>query len=81
MREMCDDCGEETIDYYWADNNATRTMQVYCARCEEIRSERYGCALILSEGAMCEDGACGCGGTGMSFVGESIFGDSEEVDQ
>jgi hypothetical protein len=65
MREVCDDCGQESIDYYWADNNATRTMQVYCAHCEEQRSERYGCAMILSEGVMCQDGACGCGGTGV----------------
>jgi hypothetical protein len=78
---VCDDCGQESIDYYWADNNGTRTMQVYCAECEERRSDRYGCALILSEGAMCQDGACGCGGTGVSFIGDPIFGDSEEVDQ
>jgi hypothetical protein len=65
MREVCDDCGTETIDYYWADNNGTSTMQIYCAECEERRSDRYGCAMILSEGAMCQDGACGCGGTGV----------------
>ena len=64
MRESCDDCNTETIDYYWADNNGTRTMQVYCADCEERRSDRYGCAMILSEGASCQDGACGCGGKG-----------------
>ena len=64
-KQQCDDCGKEIGDWYWADNNATRIMQVYCPNCEERRSERYGCAMILSEGVMCQDGACGCGGTGV----------------
>lgn len=61
----CGDCGEVVEDWYLADNNASGLLRIYCVKCEEIRSERYGCAMILAEGAMCEDGACGCGGTGV----------------
>lgn len=61
----CEQCGVITEDWYVADNNYLRSTQIYCVKCEEIRSEKYGCALLLDEGAMCEDGACGCGGTGV----------------
>jgi len=61
----CESCGVETDDWYVADNNGAGTEMRYCPDCEERRSERYGCALIIAEGAMCEDGACGCGGTGV----------------
>jgi hypothetical protein len=61
----CGVCGVMTDDWYVADNNGSGLEIMYCAKCEEERSERYGCALLLHEGAMCEDGACGCGGTGV----------------
>jgi len=61
----CGDCGEVVEDWYLADNNSSGLLRIYCGKCEERRSERYGCAMILAEGAMCQDGACGCGGTGV----------------
>jgi hypothetical protein len=48
-----------------ADNNSDKVLSWYCGACEDIRSEKWGCALILAEGAQCEDGICGCGGTGV----------------
>jgi len=56
-------CGDDAE--YYADNNESGVLTAYCAKCEEHRSEKYGCAMILEEGAQCEDGACGCGGTGV----------------
>lgn len=60
----CDQDGE-----YLADNNMLRVMELYCPDCEERRSDRYGCAMILAQGCGCvpggEDCACGCGGTGV----------------
>jgi hypothetical protein len=56
-------CGKEAE--YHADNNESGILTAYCAKCEERRSEKYGCAMILEEGAQCEDGECGCGGTGV----------------
>jgi hypothetical protein len=61
----CGECGVLTDEWYVADNNYLRTEQVYCSKCEEIRSDKYGCALIRAEGAMCQDGACGCDGAGV----------------
>ena len=58
-------CDVLTDDWYVADNNESGVEHTYCSRCEEHRSEKYGCALIIAEGAMCQDGACGCGGTGQ----------------
>jgi hypothetical protein len=58
-------CDVLTDDWYVADNNESGVEHTYCSRCEEHRSEKYGCALIIAEGAMCQDGACGCGGTGI----------------
>jgi hypothetical protein len=58
-------CDVLTDDWYVADNNESGVEHTYCSRCEEHRSEKYGCALIIAEGAMCQDGACGCGGTGV----------------
>ena len=59
----CDFCDEPYA--YWADNNSSGLPSRYCEKCEEIRSEKYGCAMLLDQGAMCEDGICGCGGTGV----------------
>jgi hypothetical protein len=56
-------CGKEAE--YHADNNESGVLTAYCVKCEEHRSEKYGCAMILEEGAQCEDGVCGCGGTGV----------------
>ena len=50
---------------WWADNNADKFARWYCENCEEIRSERWGCAMLIAEGAMCDEGACGCGGAGV----------------
>jgi len=50
---------------WYADNNGTRSAQWYCEGCEDTRANRYGCALIIAEGVMCDDGACGCDGTGI----------------
>jgi hypothetical protein len=61
----CIMCDVLTDDWYVADNNESGVEHTYCSRCEEHRSEKYGCALIIAEGAMCQDGACGCGGTGQ----------------
>jgi hypothetical protein len=61
----CGSCGVMTDDWYLADNNESGFEHVYCGKCEEHRAEKYGCALIIAEGAMCQDGACGCGGTGQ----------------
>lgn len=59
----CDFC-EEKAEFV-ADNNASGEVQSYCAICEERRAEKYGCAMLLAEGATCEDGICGCGGKGV----------------
>jgi hypothetical protein len=50
---------------YWADNNWSGVASRYCETCEEKRAEKYGCAMLLAEGATCEDGICGCGETGV----------------
>ena len=59
----CDSCHNQAE--FIADNNEAGHAWAYCGVCEEKRAEKYGCALILSEGATCEDGICGCGGTGV----------------
>lgn len=59
--ELCADADAE----FFSDNNADRNGRWYCGKCEERRSEKWGCAMILAEGATCEDGICGCGGTGV----------------
>ena len=59
----CDFCHNQAA--FIADNNAAEHAWAYCESCEEKRAEKYGCAMILSEGASCEDGICGCGGTGV----------------
>jgi hypothetical protein len=59
----CDFCDKPME--YWSDNNASGIASRYCADCEERRSEKFGCAMLITEGAMCEDGICGCGGTGV----------------
>ena len=56
-------CGNDAE--YVADNNEAGKKFWYCGKCEEHRSDKYGCALIISEGVMCQDGACGCDGTGV----------------
>lgn len=61
---LCQIC-ENGEGEFVADNNAERIAYWYCAKCEEHRSDKYGCALILAEGVMCQDGACGCDGTGV----------------
>lgn len=60
-------CGKEAE--YYADNNASGTLTAYCAECEEHRADKYGCAMIIAQGASCTDGACGCGGRGV--IGET----------
>lgn len=55
-------CGER--GEWYSDNNESGKIKWYCGSCEEHRAEKYGCAMLLSEGPMCQDGACGCGGTG-----------------
>jgi len=62
MYSNCE-CGEEGV--WFADNNASGEIEWYCAECEDNRSMKYGCAMVLSEGAMCQDGACGCDGKGV----------------
>ena len=59
----CDFCEEPFA--YWADNNSSGLPSRYCVKCEEHRSDKYGCAMLIAEGVMCQDGACGCGGTGV----------------
>lgn len=61
---MCDMCNRDN-GYWWADNNADKVLRRYCDTCEETRAERFGCAMIMAEGAQCTDGICGCGGTGI----------------
>jgi len=60
----CDKAGE-----YLADNNGTKDMKWYCPDCEERRSDRYGCAMVVADGCGCYPGgdecACGCDGTGV----------------
>jgi len=56
-------CGKE--GEWCSDNNASGHAEWYCSDCEENRADKYGCAMFLDEGAMCQDGACGCGGTGV----------------
>ena len=60
----CESCGSASSEWYIADNNASGQLRVYCPTCEEHRAEKYGCAMILAEGASCQNGICGCGGTG-----------------
>jgi hypothetical protein len=60
----CDFCVDGQAAFI-ADNNASGIPYAYCESCEEHRAEKHGCALLLSEGASCEDGICGCGGTGV----------------
>jgi hypothetical protein len=59
----CDFCEEPFA--YWADNNSDRAVHRYCVECEERRSDKYGCAMLVAEGVMCQDGACGCDGSGV----------------
>jgi hypothetical protein len=59
---FCDSCEGQAA--YIADNNESGNPALYCESCEEHRAEKYGCALLVEEGATCEDGICGCGGTG-----------------
>jgi hypothetical protein len=59
----CDSCHNQAE--FIADNNEAEIAYAYCGVCEEKRAEKFGCAMILSEGAQCEDGICGCGGTGV----------------
>jgi hypothetical protein len=61
---ICGICENEEGEFI-ADNNADKVLTWYCGACEDNRSDRYGCALILAEGVMCQDGACGCGGKGV----------------
>jgi hypothetical protein len=61
---LCQVC-ENGEGVWLADNNADKFARWYCESCEEIRSEKYGCAMLLDEGAMCDEGACGCGGEGV----------------
>ena len=61
---LCQVC-ENAEGEFISDNNADKYARWYCVKCEDTRSERWGCALILAEGATCEDGICGCGGTGV----------------
>ena len=61
---LCQVC-ENGEGAWWADNNADKFARWYCENCEEIRSERWGCAMLIAEGATCEEGICGCGGTGV----------------
>jgi hypothetical protein len=70
---LCIECGEGKVvkcgcgneAEYQADNNQAGEVYWYCSKCEEHRSDKYGCAMIISEGVMCQDGACGCDGTGV----------------
>ena len=59
---FCDFCDGQAA--YISDNNESGKSALYCESCEEHRAEKYGCALLVEEGATCEDGICGCGGTG-----------------
>jgi hypothetical protein len=61
--QVCDSCDNQAE--FIADNNEAGIAYSYCGTCEEKRAEKFGCAMILSEGAQCEDGICGCGGTGV----------------
>lgn len=61
---ICELCADAEAEFF-ADNNLDRNGRWYCAACEEKRAEKWGCAMILAEGATCQDGACGCGGTGV----------------
>jgi ribosomal protein S27AE len=61
---LCQVCENGEAEFV-ADNNADKFARWYCGKCEEHRSDKWGCALILAEGAMCDEGACGCGGTGV----------------
>jgi hypothetical protein len=58
-------CGCGKPADFVADNNEAGVAYPYCDTCEEKRAEKFGCALIIAEGATCEDGICGCGGTGV----------------
>lgn len=57
------DCGQEAE--WCSDNNDSGHPKWYCDLCLEKRAEIYGCAMFLAEGPMCQDGECGCGGTGV----------------
>ena len=59
--EICHNAEGEFI----ADNNSDKVLTRYCVSCEDTRAERWGCSMVLSEGATCDDGVCGCGGTGV----------------
>jgi hypothetical protein len=62
ITNLCD-CGKDGV--WFADNNASKRVEWYCEECEENRADKWGCAMLLSEGAMCQDGACGCEGKGV----------------
>jgi hypothetical protein len=70
--KTCDECSSRITDWYVADNNGLKVERVYCPKCEEIRSDKYGCAMILAQGASCQNGACGCGGTGSYDKEEAV---------
>ena len=60
----CSQCEDGDGEWY-ADNNSSGELLWYCDRCDDRRAEKYGCALLVEEGATCEEGICGCGGTGV----------------
>ena len=64
-KHPCGSCGDVVDDWYLADNNASGELVAYCEACEEKRADKYGCAMILSQGASCSGGACGCDGKGV----------------
>lgn len=59
-------CGK---DWVWqSDNNGTGELELYCDECEENRADKYGCAMIISQGCGCvpnDPCACGCDGSGV----------------
>ena len=61
---MCEICNVSEVNVL-ADNNADKVLRRYCGSCEDARAERFGCGLILAEGAQCDNGICGCEGTGV----------------
>ena len=74
-------CGE--VAEYYADNNEAGIAYAYCYKCEERRADKYGCAMFIAEGIMCDEGACGCDGTGFIRGGNRMIAewqkDNEEV--
>lgn len=66
-KNLCVVCEDPAL--WYSDNNSSKVLLWYCNHCEEVRSEQFGCAMILAEGCGCVPGgadcACGCGGTGV----------------